>query len=79
MRWASCQVVTSSRSDAGAAAARRVLVLVAALGIDDVDRLFTAAHALDEERIDHGAFFLRAGHERAGVKVVAELGVGERA
>ena len=54
-------------------------MLVAVLGIDDVDRLLAAAHALDEERIDHRALFVRAGHERAGVEVVTELGVGERA
>ena len=46
------------------------LVLLAMPGVDDVNRLLSAAHPFDEERIDDRAFLGRSGHECAGMKVV---------
>jgi hypothetical protein len=39
-------------------------------GVDDVDSLFAALHAFDEERIDELALLARTAYERAGVKVL---------
>ena len=52
-------------------------MIVAVLWIHDVDRLLSAKHPFDEEGIDDRALLGGVHHERAGVKVVAEVGVRE--